>query len=66
MPTKMKIWSAEQLKQMNEERFLVEMLDMFRYTPELSESDESVKEIRAHLTRVEDALRARLAVTKEL
>ena len=66
MPTKMKIWSAEQLKQMNEERFLVEMLDMFRYTPELSESDESVKEIREHLTRVEDALRARLAVAKEL
>ncbi|SEG86053.1 hypothetical protein [Marinobacterium lutimaris] len=65
MPTKMKIWSAEQLKQMNEERFLVEMLDMFSYTPELSESDESVKEMREHLTRVEDALRARLAVAKE-
>lgn len=65
MPSKMKIWSAEQLKQMNEERFLVEMLDMFRYTPELSESDDTVKEMKEHLTRVEDALRARLAVAKE-
>ncbi|WP_027854580.1 hypothetical protein [Marinobacterium litorale] len=65
MPTKTKIWTAEQLKQMNEERFLVEMLDMFRYTPEFSDSDSSVKEMQEHLTRVEDALRARLAVAKE-
>ncbi|MBS98969.1 MAG: hypothetical protein CMI01_09865 [Oceanospirillaceae bacterium] len=65
MPTKTKIWTAEQLKQMNEERFLVEMLDMFRYTPEFSDSDGSVKEMQEHLTRVEDALRARLAVAKE-
>lgn len=65
MPSKIKIWSAEQLKQMNEERFLVEMLDMFRYTPEFSDDDEKVKEMREHLSRVEDALRARLAVAKE-
>jgi len=65
MPNNMKIWNPEQLKQMNEERFLVEMLDMFKYTPELDDSDSAVKEMRAHLEHVEQALRARLEVTKE-
>ncbi|KEA64767.1 hypothetical protein ADIMK_1220 [Marinobacterium lacunae] len=65
MPSKMKVWSAEQLKQMNEERFLVEMLDMFKYTPEFGESDGAVKEMREHLDRVEKALRTRLEVKKE-
>lgn len=65
MPNKMKIWSADQLKQMNEERFLVEMLDMFQYTPELDDSDEAVKQMRERLGRVEDALRTRLEVAKK-
>ncbi|WP_188750626.1 hypothetical protein [Marinobacterium zhoushanense] len=65
MPTKMKIWSADQLKQMNEERFLVEMLDMFKFTPEFSDSDDSVKAMRECLNRVEEALRTRLEVAKE-
>lgn len=65
MSSNTKIWNPEQLKQMNEERFLVEMLDMFKFTPELDDSDSAVKEMRAHLERVEEALRARLEVTKE-
>lgn len=65
MPSDIKIWNDEQLKQMNEERFLVEMLDMFKYTPELDDSDDAVQKMRAHLDRVEEALRARLAVTKD-
>lgn len=64
MPNKMKIWTAEQLKQMNEEAFLVEMLDMFKYTPELSDDDSSVEQMRSALERVEETLRARLAVKK--
>lgn len=65
MPTNLKIWSAEQLKQMNEEKFLVEMLDMFKYTPELGESDADVQKMRAALDRVEEALRTRLEVKQE-
>ncbi len=61
MPTTTKLWSPEQLIQMNEEKFLVEMLDMFQYTPELDTSDVDVKKMRATLDRVEEALRARLA-----
>lgn len=38
---------------------------MFKFTPELDDSDSAVKEMRAHLERVEEALRARLEVTKE-
>ncbi|MBV1789787.1 hypothetical protein KQ940_17160 [Marinobacterium sp. D7] len=65
MPTKMKTWNADQLKQMNEERFLVEMLDMFKFTPEFSDSDDAVKAMRDCLNRVEEALRTRLDVKKE-
>lgn len=61
MPTKTKLWTAEQLVQMNEETFLVEMLDMFQYTPDMDASDADVKKMRATLDRVEEVLRARLA-----
>jgi len=65
MPSKMKIWNAEQLKQMNEERFLVEMLDMFKYTPEFSDSDDTIKAMHDCLARVEEALRTRLETKQE-
>ena len=65
MPTTTKLWSAEQLMQMNEETFLIEMLDMFKYTPELGESDADVNKMRSTLDRVEEALRARLAAKQD-
>lgn len=64
MTSKIKRWDPEQIKQMNEESFLVEMLDMFQYTPDLDDSDSAVKEMREHMARVEEILRTRLEVSK--
>lgn len=64
MPQQIKIWSAEQLQQMNEQRFLLEMLDMFKYAPENDGSEESTEKMKEMLHHVEQTLRARLAVKK--
>ncbi|MBP0047866.1 hypothetical protein H9C73_03880 [Marinobacterium sp. AK62] len=58
-----KQWTPAQLSKMNEESFLVEMLDMFQYSP--SNSDESSTDaMRAKLDAIEAALKARLESTR--
>jgi len=46
-----KHWTPEQISKMNEETFLVEMLDMFRFSPSL---------MRKKLDAIEQTLKTRL------
>jgi len=58
-----KQWTAAQLRKMNEESFLVEMLDMFQYSPS-NEDNSSTEQMRAKLDAIEEALKTRLDVTR--
>ncbi len=58
-----KQWTAEQLSKMNEESFLVEMLDMFAYSPSNADAS-STEQIQSKLEAVEAALKARLESTR--
>jgi len=54
-----KNWTPEQISKMNEESFLVEMLDMFRFSPS-NEDNSAIEQMRKQLDSVEQALQARL------
>ncbi len=56
---KSKHWTPEQISKMNEESFLVEMLDMFQYSPS-NEDTSSTEQMRQKLAVIEDALKTRL------
>lgn len=56
---KSKHWTPDQLSKMNEENFLVEMLDVFQYSPS-NEDNSSVEQMRQKLDAIENALKARL------
>ncbi|MBR9828295.1 MAG: hypothetical protein GYB41_06600 [Oceanospirillales bacterium] len=60
---KSKLWTPEQLSKMNEESFLIEMLDMFQYSPS-NDDDSSVERMRTKLEAVETALKTRLEVKR--
>ncbi|WP_417533982.1 hypothetical protein [Marinobacterium stanieri] len=49
---------------MNEESFLVEMLDMFQYSPSNADAS-STTQMQSKLDAVEAALKARLEATRE-
>jgi len=49
-------WTQEELKKMNEEAFLVEMLDMINLSTESSHSDALTRAIKARLEAVESML----------
>lgn len=54
-----KNWTPEQISKMNEESFLVEMLDMFRFSPS-NDDNSAVDQMRKQLDAVEQVLQARL------
>jgi hypothetical protein len=54
-----KRWTPEQLRKMNEESFLIEMLDMFQFSPS-NEDCSDIEKMRKQLEAVEQALKARL------
>jgi len=54
-----KRWTPEQLRKMNEESFLIEMLDMFRFSPSNNDNSD-VDKMRKQLDAVEQVLQARL------
>ncbi len=60
MPLKMQKWTKEQLNKMNEEAFLVEILDMIKISPEISDNDEVIDSIKSKLEFVESQIIARL------
>lgn len=55
-----KSWSSEQLKQMNEEAFLVDLLDMIKISPVTDSTDGDVKLMQNKLDIVEAMIRDRL------
>ncbi|BBB27453.1 hypothetical protein [Amphritea japonica] len=55
-----KTWDSEQLKQMNEEAFLVDLLDMIQISPTTDSSDSAIKLMQSKLDVVEAMLRERL------
>ncbi|MBA4500950.1 hypothetical protein [Marinobacterium marinum] len=56
-------WTPEQIRKMNEENFLVEMLDVFQYSPS-NEDSSSVEQMQKKLDAIESALQARLEATR--
>lgn len=62
---KTKHWTAEQLAKMNEEKFLVEALDMIRISPELSDGSNNIDTIKTKLEALETLLGTRLESIKE-
>lgn len=62
---KTKHWTPEQLAKMNEEKFLVEALDMIRISPELSDGSNSIDSIKSKLEALEAMLDNRLEGIKQ-
>jgi|CEGF01.1.fsa_nt_gi hypothetical protein len=54
-----KNWTPEQISKMNEEKFLIEMLDMFRFSPS-NDDNSAVEQTRKQLDAVEQILQTRL------
>ncbi len=50
-------WTPEQLASMNEQSFIIEMLDMIHLSPSVSNDDAIVAAMKARLAWVEAALK---------
>ena len=64
MANRFKRWTAEEVIKMNEETFMVEALDMIKFSPELDETDQAVELTKKKLEAIEQALEARLNANK--
>lgn len=64
MANRFKRWTPEEVIKMNEETFMVEVLDMIKFSPELDETDQTVAITKKKLEAVEQALEARLNAVK--
>ncbi|MDF2181862.1 hypothetical protein [Neptuniibacter sp. CAU 1671] len=53
MPQKIKSWTPDQLKKMNQSGFMVDMLDTFKFSPEIRDDDTAIDTMVETLTRVE-------------
>lgn len=60
MPQLRKTWDSAQVKQMNEEAFLVDLLDTISISPVLDASDSDIDKMKARLDTVEAMIRDRL------
>jgi len=60
MPKRVKSWNAAQVLKMNEEAFMIEVLDMIKFSPDDGEDDTSIAEMKEKLDAVEEALKLRL------
>lgn len=60
MPQIQKTWDSDQLKQMNEEAFLVDLLDMIKISPVIDDNDSAIDKMKARLDSVEAMIRDRL------
>lgn len=60
MPSLLKIWTPEEIAKMNEESFLLELLDTVKFTPELSDNDETVSLLKRKLDAIEEHIQHRL------
>ncbi|EXJ12115.1 MULTISPECIES: hypothetical protein [Nitrincola] len=57
-------WTPEQLLKMNEESFMVEVLDMIKFSPEIDDTDAQVNTMKQKLTLIEEMIQTRLATKK--
>jgi len=60
MPQTHKTWNKDQLQQMNEEAFLVDLLDMIKISPVIDSNDASVDAMKAKLEIVEAMIKDRI------
>ncbi|RAU17106.1 hypothetical protein DN062_14420 [Nitrincola tibetensis] len=57
-------WTPDQLLKMNEESFMVEVLDMIKFSPEIDDTDAQVNTMKQKLTLIEEMIQTRLATKK--
>ncbi len=55
-----KHWTPEQLRQMNEQAFLLDLLDMIKISPTTDESDSSLAALQIQLATIEAMIADRL------
>ena len=55
-----KHWTPEQLRQMNEQAFLLDLLDMIKISPTTDESDSSLAALKIQLATIEAMIADRL------
>ncbi len=60
MPQQTKTWTRDQLQQMNEEAFLVDLLDMIKISPVTDDSDSAIENMKSKLDTVEAMIKGRL------
>jgi len=54
-----KTWTQDQLRQMNEESFLVELLDMIKISPVTDDSDDELATMKEKLAVIEAMIKDR-------
>ncbi|MGH1462607.1 MAG: hypothetical protein ACRBB6_11270 [Neptuniibacter sp.] len=54
-----KTWTQDQLRQMNEENFLVELLDMIKVSPVTDDSDTELARMKEKLVIIEAMIKER-------
>ncbi|KGK43067.1 hypothetical protein LH51_02925 [Nitrincola sp. A-D6] len=64
MANRFKRWTSDEVMKMNEETFMVEVLDMIKFSPELDESYTQVQATQKKLDAIEMALKMRLEAKK--
>lgn len=60
MPYMMKTWTPEEVAKMNEESFLVDLLDTIKFSPEIGDNDAMIKLLKKKLEIVESHIQHRL------
>lgn len=60
MPRMLKTWSADEIAKMNEESFLVDLLDTIKFSPELGNNDKMIDLLTEKLDAIETAIEHRL------
>jgi len=56
----MNTWTKEQVTKMNEEGFLIDLLDTLKISPEIREDDDAVELMKSKLEAIEARIHARL------
>lgn len=56
MSYRINAWTKEQLERMNQQGFMIDFLDTFKISPEISQYDLLVTSIKTSLSRVESEL----------
>jgi len=60
MPHLLKTWTSEEIAKMNEESFLVDLLDTLQFSPELGSNDQMIDLMKKKLDVVEAHIQQRL------